>query len=197
METMDSQTRAATETSRFAGLLALTTLVAPLALYLVYVSAHFVLLNNALYSLRWAGPLSSIAGSAMGVFVVRRGYWSSRTEQVLFYSLITLPILWASLLALNAWADTSEPMGELTYIVQKDTQCWFRNLLGCTYSLEVSSWQKAHTVIRLQVKKEAFSQLEPDQPVIVVTHKGWLGITWAKDIKTLEPWQLRAIISEH
>jgi hypothetical protein len=196
METVDSQNPAATETSRVVGRSPLALFAYPPALYLLYLGARCTPLNGAYYHVKWAGLLSLTAGTLIWVFASLRGYWTSRAEQVLFYSLLTLPILWGSLLVLNAKADSSEPIGELTVIVQKHTGCWFLRSL-CSYTLEVSSWQKERTIIRLDVGKEAFDQLESDQPVIVVTHAGWLGLTWARDIKTVEPWQVRAIMSQH
>src|SRR5271170_1678917 len=141
METMDPQTPAASETSRFAGPIGLANVAAPLALWLLYWSERGAPLNNTFYHAKWAGLLSLLAASVISLFALRRGHWISRAEQGLYYSMIMLPILFGSLLVLNARADSSEPVGHLSVVVQKDARCWFLRL-GCSYTVEVSSWRE-------------------------------------------------------
>jgi hypothetical protein len=194
VETMDPKTPAATKTSRLFGSIGLALVAAALALYLLYLSERGAPLNDAIYHASWVGGLLSLlAATVIRLFILRRGHWISRAEQVLYYSLIMLPILLGSLLVLNARTDSSEPVGHVAVVIQKGAGCWPLGL-GCSYTVEVSSWREHLGIERLDVGKEAFNKLEPHQPVIVITREGRLGLAWIEEVKTLNQEQLNQLL---
>lgn len=143
---------------------------------IAFVGASQVFPALELDSILIFGGLIFFCSLGLGYWIDYRARKHQEVEAMkrIYFGMIPVPWIFATLLFLNGKLDTSPPVREPAVVISK----FATGGLPRSRRLVVTSWREGHRIERISVDQNDFDRFQRGDDIIIQAQKGELNIPW-------------------